>query len=58
MLFGTEPSTINLPVSFPHFQLQSFNNYTFLFTPPLHEIRNDQILKSKLWVCLRKIFNV
>jgi len=58
LLFGTNPATLNLPVSFPHFQVQSFSSYTFLYTPSLDEIRNDKILKSKLWVCLRRIFNV
>ncbi|MBS1574344.1 MAG: hypothetical protein JST09_03485 [Bacteroidetes bacterium] len=58
LLFGTDPSLFHLPVSFPHFQVQSFNNYTFLFTPALGEIQNDKILKSKLWVCLQRIFNL
>ena len=58
LLFGTEPSALELPVDFPHFQVQSFNSYTFLYTPPLENIKNDKVLKSKLWVCLRRIFNV
>ena len=58
LLFGIDPSTLNMPVSFPHFQVQAFNNYTFLYTPSLGEIGADKILKSKLWVCLRRIFNV
>jgi hypothetical protein len=58
LLFGTNPDMLQLPVSFPHFQVQSFNNCTFLFTPTLHEIKDDKVLKSKLWVCLRRIFNV
>jgi len=58
LLFGTDPEILNLPVSFPHFQVQSFSSYTFLYTPSLDKIGNDKILKSKLWVCLRRIFNV
>jgi hypothetical protein len=58
LLFGADPSLLNLPMSFPLFQVQPFNNYTFLFTPSLSDISNDKILKSKLWVCLRRIFNV
>lgn len=58
LLYGTDPAMLNLPVSFPQFQVQSFNNCTFLFTPPLNEIQEDKVLKSKLWVCLRRIFNV
>ena len=58
LLFGIDFSALSLPVSFPHFQVQAFNNYTFLYTPSLGEMSADKILKSKLWVCLRRIFNV
>lgn len=58
LLFGTDPATLNLPISFPQFQVQTFSGYTFLSTPPLDQIREDKMLKSKLWVCLRRIFNV
>lgn len=58
LLFGTTPESINMPLSFPHFQVQTFNNTTFLSGPSLIDIQNDKILKSKLWVCLRRIFNV
>ena len=57
-LFGIEPVSFGLPVSFPHFQLQPFANATFLFTPSLEECNNDPLLKSKLWVCLRRLFNI
>ncbi|MES1216869.1 MAG: hypothetical protein ABUT20_15240 [Bacteroidota bacterium] len=58
LLFGISPSMLELPVDFPHFQVQSFNNSTFLYTPSLEDIKEDKVLKSKLWVCLRKIFNL
>jgi len=57
-LFGVEPVSFGLPVTFPHFQIQPFNNATFLFTPSLKECENDALLKSKLWVCLRRIFAI
>ena len=53
-LFGVEPAAFDLPISFPHFQLQSFDNHSFLFSPALKELENDKLLKSKLWVCLKK----
>jgi len=58
LLFGAAPSSLDLPVDFPYFQVQSFNNCTFLYTPSLGEIKNDKVLKSKLWICLQKIFNL
>lgn len=57
-LFGVEPTALSLPISFPHFQVQEFNGATYLFSPHLYEIEQDNILKSKLWVCMRRIFNL
>ena len=57
-LFGVEPKAFHLPISFPHFQIQPFGNCSFLFSPALKELEYDKMLKSKLWVCLRRIFNI
>jgi hypothetical protein len=57
-LFGVEPATFGLPMSFPHFQVQSFANNSFLFSPVLKELENDKLLKSKLWICLKRIFGI
>lgn len=57
-LFGVEPAGFGLPVSFPHFQVQSLANITFLYLPALEERHTDTLLKSKLWVCLRSIFGI
>jgi hypothetical protein len=57
-LFGVEPAEFGLPVSFPHFQVQSLANCTYLYTPALEERHRDPLLKSKLWVSLRSIFGI
>lgn len=57
-LFGIEPVDFGLPVDFPHFQVQSFANNTFLYTPALEERHSDKLFKSKLWVCLQRIFGI
>ena len=57
-LFGIDPVSFGLPVSFPHFQIQPFAKATFLFAPSLEEHKKDELLKSKLWVCLRRIFAI
>jgi hypothetical protein len=57
-LFGIEPTLLGLPISFPHFQVQAFANCSFLFSPSLKELEKDKILKSKLWVCLKRLFNL
>ena len=57
-LSGITPAEFGLPINFPQFQLQSFNNSAFLYTPTLEDLDADKILKSKLWVCLRRIFSL
>ena len=57
-LFDVEPVAFGLPVNFPHYQVQAFVNTSFLFSPSLKELENDKLKKSKLWVCLRRLFNV
>ncbi len=58
LLFGIEPAAFGLPINFPHFQLQAFANNTFLYSPSLKDLGNDKVIKSKLWVCLKRLFNL
>jgi hypothetical protein len=58
MLFGVAPSELEMPLNFPEFQIQPFNNCTFLYTPVLEKLESDKVLKSKLWVCLRRMFDL
>lgn len=58
LLFDVEPGLIGLPVSFPHYQLQAFSGCTFLYSPSLKRLENDKVEKSKLWVCLKRLFNL
>jgi hypothetical protein len=62
LLFGVEPVTIKLPLNFPHFKDQAFAGISYLYTPALEtlniETEEGKLLKSKLWVCLRKLFKV
>jgi hypothetical protein len=57
-LFGVNPPALGLPVDFPQFQVQTFSGVTYLYSAPLADVRNDDLLKSKLWVCLRRIFGI
>lgn len=60
LLFGVEPGAIQLPISFPAFKEQAYAGCTYLFTPPLNELNQEneeaKLLKRKLWDCLKKIF--
>lgn len=58
VLFGIEPATIELPINFPHYQLQQFTGTTYLTAPTLPELEDDKVEKSKLWVCLKKMFGI
>lgn len=57
-LFGVGPDEFGMPLIFPHFQVQVFKDATFLYSPALNEIESDKVLKSKLWVCFKKIFGL
>lgn len=58
LLFAVEPDSFGLPMSFPAFQIQPFSGSSFLFSPSLQELEKDKVLKSKLWVCLKRLFNL
>jgi hypothetical protein len=58
LLFGAEPLAIGLPINFPPFQLQPFNNRTYLHAPSLSQIENDKALKARLWSALKVLFGI
>ncbi len=57
-LFDIEPAALGLPVNFPQYQLQPFAGTTYLYAPSLGQLENDKLEKSKLWVCLKRLFNL
>ena len=58
LLFGIAPLSIGLPINFPAFQLQAFDNRTYIHTPSLSEIENDKKLKTRLWTSLKTLFGI
>jgi hypothetical protein len=58
ILLGLTPEEFEMPLNFPEFQVQPFNNCTFLHAPMLEVLEADKVLKSKLWVCLKKMFGM
>jgi hypothetical protein len=62
LLFGLEPTAIKLPINFPVFRLQPYDDCTYLSAPALSLLvqnsEESKLLKSKLWVCLKTLFNV
>lgn len=58
ILFGPDSTVIDLPVIFPEFRIQQFDGTKFLQCPSPETIENDRLLKSKLWLCMKELFNV
>lgn len=56
LLFGVKQDSINLPVVFPDFQIQSFREIRFLSSPPLQILQQDDSIKRKLWASLKQLF--
>jgi hypothetical protein len=62
ILLGTQPAMIQLPLNFPQFNPQTHDGMVFLCTPSPEELTQPtteaRVLKSKLWVCLQKLFKL
>ncbi len=58
LFFGVEPKVLSLPLNFPNFQVQPFDGINYLTSPSLDEIEKDKSKKEKLWLSLKKIFNL
>jgi hypothetical protein len=62
ILFDMTANDIQLPFTIPDYQMQKYNNCTFLLAPSLQnmlgESKGAKLEKSKLWLSLKKMFNV
>ncbi|MBI1780821.1 MAG: hypothetical protein HYR66_05570 [Sphingobacteriales bacterium] len=58
LLFGIEAREMNLPIDFPHYQVQQHGNITYLTSNDFETLEADKQQKGKLWLCLKKIFDV
>ena len=62
ILFGIEPTDLKLPLNFPHFKIQNYDEVAYLSVPALEALNSDtedgKLLKTKLWVCLKTMFEV
>ncbi|MEO6231250.1 MAG: hypothetical protein ABJB11_20470 [Ferruginibacter sp.] len=57
-LFGVSPAEISLPLEFPDYQIQRFNNQVYLSAPILSKLQTDKAEKTILWNCLKQIFSI
>lgn len=58
LLFGVAAEEIKLPLAFPFYQIQKYNNQVYLSAPPLPALQHDKAEKTKLWNCLKQIFSI
>ena len=62
LLFGPGPEAIGLPIHFPLFKIQPYDKCSYLSVPSLAQLLQpgdeSKLLKSKLWACLRQLFEV
>jgi hypothetical protein len=58
ILFGQGAETVELPLQFPVYQLQNYNNQVYLCAPQLSVLMADKAEKAKLWACLKQLFSL
>jgi len=56
LLFGVSAGQLELPLQFPHYQVQSYNKQVYLSAPSLGELEKNVEEKKKLWGALKSIF--
>lgn len=57
-LFGVDTGTLELPLQFPLYQVQPFNDQLYLTAASLNRMQKNKEEKMKLWNCLKKIFSL
>jgi hypothetical protein len=62
LMLGPVPSDLQLPLHFPPFKIQEHDNCIYLAAPSPKELNQEtqegKILRTKLWVSLKKLFEV
>lgn len=58
ILFDVSTDLINLPLAFPHYQIQGYQSQTYLSAPSLTLLQHNIPEKTKLWNCLKKLFSI
>ena len=58
ILFGVSAVQIELPIEFPNYQIQQYNNQSYVSAAPLSHLQDDKAEKTKLWTCLKQLFSI
>ncbi len=57
LMFGISSTEIGVPMLIPNYQVQTYNEHTFLSALTLATLEQDVAEKKKLWTSLQKLFN-
>jgi|JI6StandDraft_1071083.scaffolds.fasta_scaffold27221_2 hypothetical protein len=58
LCFGINLAKLDFPLMFPEYQLQQYNNQSYLAAPTLSKLSSDKNEKMQLWNCLKKLFSI
>ena len=62
IFFGLPTAITDLPFTIPEYQVQQYNGCSYLFAPELKVLNGNSAVakeqKTKLWMSLKKMFNV
>ena len=58
LFFGVTPAQLQLPLQFPNYQIQKYNNQVYVAAPALKTLQGDKEEKTKLWNCLKLVFAI
>lgn len=62
LLFGIDIKQFEIPMVFPEYRIQNYDNCQIVISTGLENLlgndENTRIQKSKLWLCLKTMFNV
>ena len=56
LMFGITTSELELPFSIPFFQIQQFQQQSYITAPSLTDFLKNKDLKKQLWTSLQKLF--
>jgi hypothetical protein len=56
LFFGVGSSEFGMPIRFPEYHIQQYDGLQCLISDSLENISRNQLLKSKLWICLQNLF--
>ncbi len=58
LVFDIPAADLGLPFTIPFFQVQNFQDQSYLLSPAVSQIQNNLELKKQLWESLQKIFMI